>query len=493
MIVSRLRRRSWPISLVAILFLVMGFFYLSTGHHKHLVVIAKGKLGWNGQSLPPEKMPPRPIQEPGFYDWTTKSAFEAPNVDNVGNASISDLCQSFPSHLLDDVQPILKTGHNVVSERVSAQLSSVSACLSNLLIFSDAEEDFQGHHIIDVIADIPAHLRDFESQLRPWSNGAVIDGSVESKKAWKMDKFKFLPAISRAWKESSGKKWYVFYEADTYVVWDSVFRLLENFDPDEAYYFGSPSPGRQKTWFANGGPGYILSRESMRRLTASDYDPDTGAYLGSKLAEKHWYNVWDDCCGDSILGWALINANITLSGLFPMFNPHTPHGVPFSDRMWCQPIMTMHKPFQEDMLGLWRWEWAHRQPDRPLLYRDLATSYLQLGKLSTKQNWRNNAAGVGYLAPETETHPHESPESCEAACKADEWCYCWTHHWKECHFVHSIRLGREVEPSVEEDEGGVEVEAAFVAGWDNEKIARWMNERPCAEVEWLKPSWDRHV
>jgi hypothetical protein len=178
-----------------------------------------------------------------------------------------------------------------------------------------------------------------------------------------MDKFKFLPSVSRAWKENPDRSWYVFYEADTYIVWDTVFRFLENFDPDEPLYFGSPSPGRQKTWFANGGPGFILSRESMRRLTAEDYDSKTGEYMGSKLAEKHWYNLYDDCCGDSVLGWALIHVNVTLSGLFPMFNPHTPHGVPFSERFWCQPVITMHKPSLEDIVGLWRWQWENRQAD----------------------------------------------------------------------------------------------------------------------------------
>jgi hypothetical protein len=476
----------------------LSFFLVHSGQHRRIdgwVIIAKGKLGWNGQSLPEHILPPRPTEIPGFFDWDTTSAFDPVNQENVADKSIQELCTSFPKHLLKDIQPVLKTGHGVLDARVKPQLQSVSACLDNLLIFSDVEENYMGRHLIDVIWDIPPQFRDFESQLKPWRDGSIEDGTVSPRKAWKMDKFKFLPSISRAWKERPDKKWYVFYEADTYIVWDNVFRFLNNFDPKEPHYFGSPSPGRQKTWFANGGPGFILSREAMRRLTKEDYHPESHHYLGSMLTQRHWYNVYDDCCGDSVLGWALVNVNITLSGLFPMFNPHTPHGIPFSERMWCQPVMSMHKPSLEDILGLWQWQFVHRRAKRPLLYRDLAIDYFNLSRLTPRDNWRNNAAGVGYLAPETETHPHESAESCATACSEHAECFSWTYHLRACHFVKSIRLGKQADPSAE----GADVEMfssndlKFTAGWDNAKISKWMAARPCEEVQWLHPSWDRHI
>lgn len=165
-----------------------------------------------------------------------------------------------------------------------------------------------------------------------------------------------------------GRKWYVFFEADTYIVWDNVFRLLANYDPNEPWYFGSPSPGGESTpgykiWFANGGPGYILSREAMRRLTEDDFDHKTGHYTGPNVLRRFWETLHNDCCGDSVLGWVLWHQNVSLSGLWPMFNPHPPHGVPFADRYWCQPLVTMHKPAEEDLMGLWRWQFQERVRD----------------------------------------------------------------------------------------------------------------------------------
>lgn len=76
------------------------------------------------------------------------------------------------------------------------------------------------------------------------------------------------------------KRWYVFYEDDTYIVWDNMFRLLANFDPDMPWYFGSPSPGARGLWIANGGPGHVLSREAIRRVVEDDFD-DNSAFAAS--------------------------------------------------------------------------------------------------------------------------------------------------------------------------------------------------------------------
>lgn len=326
------------------------------------------------EALPKAKLPE-------FYNWRTRSALKPVHRDDVDSMSAEELCASHPTHLLNDIQPVLRTGHGVLDMRVSPQLQSVSACLSNLLIFSDLDEVYQGHDIIDVIADMPENYigppdpplnkegKVTPDQLLLYRNmqelaakGSLAELNTTSREAWKIDKFKFLNGISRAWRMRPERRWYVFYEDDTYVVWDNVFRLLEHFDPDVPLYFGSPSPGRNETWFAYGGSGYVLSREAMRRLTADDWDRETGEYLGTKLTERLWDIVWSDCCGDSIVGWSLYLQDVILSGLWPMFTPHRPDRVPYTERQWCQPIVSMHKPTTEDLVDLWRWEWKHRQP-----------------------------------------------------------------------------------------------------------------------------------
>lgn len=265
-------------------------------------------------------------QEPQFYQFDTPSRFQLGG-EIPTNYSKEVLCESFPHDLLREIQPVLKTGHGVIDTRVRASLDSCSACLDNLLILSDYDEEADGHAMIDVLGDLsPKHLK--HKQLLPYKvlnslpiHGTILeDSDISSEGARSLDKFKFLSGVSRAWRMRPDRQWYVFYEGDTYIVWDNVFRFLENFDPDTPHYFGSPTPGRsdhgKATWFANGGPGYILSREAVRRLVRDDWDESTGFYLGSKLTDKYWKVLLDDCCGDSILGWALWKAGVSLEGIW---------------------------------------------------------------------------------------------------------------------------------------------------------------------------------
>jgi len=128
---------------------------------------------------------------------------------------------------------------------------------------------------------------------------------------------------------------------------------------------GSPSDGRHdkardiKTWFANGGPGFVLSRGAIKALQR-ETSPN-GQWNDQTLTQKWLPLLTHDCCGDSVLGFALWNAGIALQGYFPMFNAHSLHGIPYSDRYWCQPVLTLHKTSPQDMKDVWRWEFGQRR------------------------------------------------------------------------------------------------------------------------------------
>ncbi|KAI7665751.1 hypothetical protein KC318_g6925, partial [Hortaea werneckii] len=96
-----------------------------------------------GKKPPPETKKPF---EPEYYDWRTRSQFQ-PVRQDVNNKSVEELCQSFPRHLLQDIQPVLKTGHGVLETRVRTQLESASACIDDLLIFSDIDEIFEDREV----------------------------------------------------------------------------------------------------------------------------------------------------------------------------------------------------------------------------------------------------------------------------------------------------------------------------------------------------------
>ena len=349
-----------------------------------IFILAISYVFFHPQEPPPSIESPRPLiddgpNRPKYHQWNTASEFRPVSQDVSDTTSIEELCRSFPRHLTDHmIQPVLKMGHNEKRDRVEAQLESVSACIDDLLVVSDAEETLYGHEVIDVIAELPAAYNfendDFVNYTRIHNqyqkNREKTSPNEEAPPTldgWLLDKYKFLPMIERAWLLRPNKRWYFFYETDTYVVWDNVFRFLGNLDHNQPLYMGSPSPGRRATpdkpesltYFANGGPGFVLSRAAVKQLLDRKSGKD-GDFIEESLSRRWMDLLRVDPCGDSVLGWALHNVGVHLSGYFPLFNPHPLHGVPFDEGHWCQPGLTMHKTKIEDMRPLWRWEHSRR-------------------------------------------------------------------------------------------------------------------------------------
>lgn len=429
-----------------------------------------------------------------LFGWQTVSHFD-PVRQPIASKNMSQLCDAFPKDKLREIQPVLKTGSGMLEARLRPHLQSVSACLEDeLLIFSDTARELDGYAIIDALSSLRpgfvrgnSQLENYNAGDTPTTSETLLPSADSHAKGWQTDKFKFLPQVSYTWLMRPQKQWYVFYEDDTYIVWDNMIRFLEKFDPDLPWYFGSPSPGARGLWMANGGPGYVISRETMRRLVQEDYDSH-GSYKGSMLSQRWEKETMEDCCGDSVLGLALYqDARTSLSGMFPMFQPHGLHSIPLSDEYWCQPLITMHKTSTEHMLQFRRWEESHRHLRRPLLFADVV-EFLNLTTVPLRSDWTNSDFG-GYRAPDPGAHV--SPQSCDLACQTDRECLQWTYHLRVCNFVASIRLGHSV-PQAETLESTREENRSW-AGWDLEGIKQWISKdgRNCGHVRWEKPSTSR--
>ncbi|KAF4970136.1 hypothetical protein FSARC_2733 [Fusarium sarcochroum] len=455
-----------------------------------------------------------------YYSFSTTSYFYPVSVDPSGKTT-EDLCATFPKHLLETIQPVLKMGHADTKERLDAQFDSVSACFGKdeLLVYSDLDETVHGHQAIDVLADLPAIYYndnpDFQNYI--WQKEMRANGTLDVDKeatarihGWRMDKFKFLPMIERAWKMKPNKDFYFFFETDTYVFWDNAFRFLQTFDPDAPLYMGSPSPGAHdikqdiKTWFANGGPGFVLSRGAVKALLVRKTTP-YGQYVEPPATEKWMPMLRDDCCGDSVTGWALWNVSVPLRGYWPLFNPHPLHSIPFSDKYWCQPVMTLHKTRPQDMVDVWRWEFAQRQLGRPLLYSDV-WKFHHPGDREVAENWDNGKWDFWVAPPEARI---DSFEACGKYCR-DNNNDCLQYNWrgrdeKKCVLSRSFRVGESrqtekiIEPEIKDDKGNVippppdrkDRWVDFKSGWLTDRIEQWRQNRNCSEVQWVGPSIKR--
>ncbi|CAI6089545.1 unnamed protein product [Clonostachys chloroleuca] len=442
---------------------------------------------WHGDWVKEFSKLPIPIfGKPEYYTIRDHSLFEPFQVENPNIKSVKELCQTFPRHILDTIQPVLKIGHGEDRTRVEAQLFSASACFSDheLLVFSDLTEEIRGYHVIDVLEDLPDLVRKdnveldmYDLQKKMYINGTLDKHDNQQKiDGWMLDKYKFLPMIEKAWNLKPNKEFYVFYESDTYVLWDNMFRFLKNFDADDRIYMGSPSPGREHknrwgklepSWFANGGPGFVLSRGAIKALLHPTY------LDGLSLTEK-WATVTrEDSCGDSILGLALLEAGIEVMGLWPMFNPHALGDIPFGDQYWCQPALTLHRTSPEDMRRLWRWEFGHRRLEQPMLYADL-------WELRNQDSGVTQSRGDGEWELPTSVEAG-SLEACRSLCLSQEGCQEWL--WKgdehKCVAIRSPGDGHEAADGYRAELGG---------GWVRETVQEF---RQCNVTQWVRPSTSR--
>ncbi|KAM3541138.1 hypothetical protein ARSEF1564_005945 [Beauveria bassiana] len=407
------------------------------------------------------------------------------------NKTMDQLCSSFPNHLLQTIQPILKTGFTDDPNRMPGQFDGASACFKpgELLVFSDAPGNMSGHEVIDILGLLPDTYHSFPEfkpyleQRRMLENGSAYKypEMLKTINGWKLDRFKFVPAVEQAWLMKPNRDFYVFYESDTYVFWDNLFRFLKTLDPDVPLYMGSSTPGRRDnvnygTTFANGGPGYVLSRAAVKRLLHRETDR-TGHFVGPSFTEKWRYLVNDDePCGDNILGYILWLSGIEMQALYPMFTQHVFHTVPFDSMRWCSPIFTFHKPSPEQMRGLARWEYGARNNSHPARYADVWDFY-KPGSEQMRDNWRNNDV----LCRKASSSSIKSAKDCEAHCRSLPECLQWT--WRgsptrECFVGEGVfYYGETCEDST--------------AGWLPDRINKWKDDHECQDTFWHGPSRTR--
>jgi hypothetical protein len=260
-----------------------------------------------------------------------------------------DSCSNFPKQWLDKVQVVLKTGV-AFSEQTEAYLDSVASCISNLLVFSDLSEQFQGHEITDALEKLPKEYTEhpdfhiYHQQREAYSAGQKVQPSREG---WKLDRFKFLPMVEAAYRMRPNSSWYVFLEVDVYIFWDNIFRLLEQYNPKDKHYLGTAVAGSHGRWFAYGGAGFVLSQALMHDLVAG------AVSLTSRYRE--W--VLTDCCGDAVLGYAILDkTGVRVEDFYPMFSGETVEGLGVNKQRWCNPLISLHRVSVESLNSLWHWE-----------------------------------------------------------------------------------------------------------------------------------------
>jgi hypothetical protein len=233
----------------------------------------------SGQAPPPPPPPPPPYRRP-----------------------LDPACEGFPD--TSNILLVMKTGASEAFARVPTQLMTTLRCLPDFLLFSDMAQNIGGHPVHDSLATMLPEARDGnpDFDLYRRQKWCAVDQDSCNKlgdpanEGWALDKYKNIHIAEKAYAMRPGYDWYLFVDADSYVLWSNMVQWLKTLDPAKKLYLGSVTLINDFR-FAHGGSGYILSRAAMEEFA--------GKHPG--VGNEYDVRAKDECCGDYLFSVALKN------------------------------------------------------------------------------------------------------------------------------------------------------------------------------------------
>ena len=156
--------------------------------------------------------------------------------------------------------------------------------------------------------------------------------------------------------EYPNKSWYIFVEADTYILWASLLVWLKTMDPTQPHYHGNQM-AISGDLFAHGGSGFIVSNKALRMVVDHFHE-----YKDSieSFTDIHW-------AGDCVLGKAFRESGVPFTYSWPILQTDHVGMLPFTKedgqqiddphkRPWCYPAVSYHHLSSDWVEDLWQFE-----------------------------------------------------------------------------------------------------------------------------------------
>ncbi|KAH0433161.1 hypothetical protein CcaCcLH18_06048 [Colletotrichum camelliae] len=423
---------------------------------------------------------------------------------NVTNQDIpyrphDPICDTFPD--TSNILVIMKTGATESFDKVPTQLMTMLKCLPEFFIFSDLDQTIANYHIRDsldsVLPDAMDGNKDFDLYRRQKACQADQQScnklAVSKDEGWNLDKYKNVHIAEKTYHMRPNYDWYVYIDADTYVLWPTLVQWLKKLNPKNKHYLGSVTMIRNFI-FGHGGSGYIISQAAHRDMIA-----------GKEKVGNQWdVRASKECCGDYIFALAMKeNADVDVHNVWPTINGEKPFTLPYGPTHWCHPIVTMHHMNAEEISTFWEFEHErYADPSLPspppvMRIKDIYHRFFAPKMIPERADWDNLAddrfyldeaankhddtqlsrAKLDDLSPE-EKEAHKSFGQCRKACEADQNCFSFQYRDGVCGFSWAFKLGHPVRKESQE-------EKRRMSGWDVRKINSWIEKQgECGPVKW---------
>lgn len=458
------------------------------------------------------------------------NALVAPSSTTTTSPTLPPSTPPTPAYRLeDDMVLITKVGSATVHKRLLIHLAEQPRShlyMPNQLYVSDYALQLGNITLYDALANVTSTIsalpefRSLRGELQALLESNQNLDDMSSKDAgWKLDKYKFLPAVAEAWRRFPGKKWYVLVEADTFVFWDEMVKWLGRLDEGEQYLLGHPSfcdYDGKSTMFTHGGSGIVMSRALVEASFGSD----------AEFEHTHDELIQASAFGDALLSKAIYDSpRVHLTELSPeggeRFNSDPPRVLKFVRGTWCKPILTFHHITPTDAVHMYDFQ----RRITPLLPANDTVRWADVWDEFTPHFLKQAMEQVGrfhndhsaqFVDPATGAEPGEvaivdwqafedwdsettdvvtpSADECQRKCRQDANCLMWEWRkkgdgwpeqewaqnrkrdeqarvWGKCRYTTEfLRIGL-TKPKADDE---------LTTGWMGSRIDRWRREQVCS-------------
>lgn len=391
---------------------------------------------------------------------------------------------------------MIKTGATVLWKRLPIHFTTTLTRVHNFALYSDTAASIGGYEIIDILQNVTEETKGHDQmkmymsmqQMKKANGGYISPSHFNLEGGWDLDKFKNLPMLLHAYNTNPNLDWYIFMDADSYIMFDNLMAYLQTLNPNKPYYLGSVAMYNDEP-FNHGGSGVIISRKAMEKTFGEH--PEWVTEAEEKTIES--------CCGDYMVAHVMQQADI-----HPPYSWKPPHvsnqvqgepyqTVKFTTDNWCERISTFHHLNPGDIELLWEYERLIGPERRKnILYADIYRDFIAPHINETMQDWDNFADEFVFDVNSVEhkdfvksgTLPWKSAEQCQQACEDFDLCLSWRHskETQKCGLATYLKFGRPKLDYVKAEGGGESIGNEMISGYMTSRIRNMRRDTQKCDV-----------
>ncbi|KAK9489812.1 hypothetical protein V1508DRAFT_25031 [Lipomyces doorenjongii] len=332
---------------------------------------------------------------------------------------------------------MIKTGDTVLWQRFPIHIATTLPQLPHFAIYSDVPDIVAGTPIIDILANTKRTTKEssqFETyrqqqaQLAEHANVELTEAGITD--GWQLDKYKNIPMVAHGYRAYPTAKWYIFMDADTYILWPNMMRWSSSINHEDMLYMGLVTYlGGKRFRLCTVDPAWLCLVRLLGRLLARNL----AWQMNMKSTRKVIVAVIISCL-----------MLFVIEVPFPCCPGRT---TGFKNENWCKDVVTFHHLTAHDIEKLYEFERKYPR-DYPILSKDVYHEFVCLIFVTTAKmvgiTWQtseNIRITVRRIQKGPQVTAYNSYDNCSTGCQGWEECMQFRYRPGYCGLSNEIRLG----------------------------------------------------